>query len=897
MKSKAKILLTGLLTAALLASCGEGKPKNPSSSGNTPTPTSGEKTSETPTVQTYKIVDKTSNGVTLALSATEAKPGETINIVATLAENYTLLSLMMNGKELTATSENHYSFTMPDTSVVLTSRVSVSGDVVVQGDLAAPLEKQGDGTYKGSLTVENDAKVTLNASGVTIGFESVDLNRSYGNMTSAYLGKPSSITLAGNAVYEITYDPSASTEDSVVIYRTKALHAPKTAEEVLDLFGGDYAGRNLLDGGTYNVRGLTHADYTNEATGVTYTWDSYGEKESYATAVHQDTGVVDHVHRKILDSGIYQVVDQYVEAVKDSDGEYYDTTAFSDTVAYAAKYAVSSADPDTLSNYQINGDYAKMEIALPSHNLHSLENEIEWGYRTGVTVEDYLTAASVVFTPTENADGSFSVSITTWLNYDWSKSVQGYSTSRTGKSREEYAINIAWDSASRPVSAEMTLKEYNESSWTFDDTSANGGTKKSDVAAKRHSTWNYVYGEAKSGDVGFDDAPYFISSLDSVSIKKDDSLSEGQIKIRSTVDERRRPTTLSLDEDYITGYTSLINITYSPSTALDAWQYGVVSSSDDAVIGIDPDYTYRWSALSAGKTTLTIGNHTDNAVTGTVAAEVVAPKLVHSWYVTYDGESSFDEDVSNSQSFSIAAGDIMSFWFWDAPYDTDNAAYPGITSLDSSNPLLTAMVSGSPVWRPTGGGLVYGYAVKVVVDASKMTNTENTSVTITVQDANYASGWRPTQISCTVTPRPAKTWPDSLAGTSWSGVDDTILGESTSSSADKSVWVNAKISFTDETNAVLTVKGKTIDRTLNMTYEYVNHRITKMAVADSSKGSYDAWSVGLTMDKQNRRFGLYVVGETWSYSDGEGTVEYDPVLGYYYGEEEDVEYIAFSMDE
>ncbi|MGN1262183.1 MAG: hypothetical protein ACI4UT_03895, partial [Candidatus Enteromonas sp.] len=490
MKSKANFLAL-LASIALLASCGEGTPNESSSiQGEDPASSSSSSTVDAPV--TYKIVIRASEGVEVQSDKSEAEKGETVTLTVTLAEGFSLKSIALNGdsSKIAKVSDTTYTFVMPDTSAVITTTVDVEGDCVVTGDVAARLEPQADGSFKGTVSCERDSLVDIKLGSVSYTFVHVDHDHSFGYYESAY-GSSNAFRLAGNAIYEITVTPSA--EKPVKIIRVGVFHAPTNVKELESLFNGDFAGRGVLDGGAFAVPGLSGVSYKNNVSGIQYDWSLY-EKGSFAMAkslLDEDDVSYDV---KVLDGNTYKVVDSYIETIKDSEGRYFDDSVRTDTVAYSGTYAVESVideESDALQRYKRSAARAASEIAMPSHNLYSLSREICYGYRVGFTVEDDLAAARVAITPTDKGAEGFEVEVYSWKNYDPNASTYADATK---VERKEYRISLAFNADSTLASGSYVENYYDETNWNFNNSdSENGGSIKTNAkpVIKRKSSFTY----------------------------------------------------------------------------------------------------------------------------------------------------------------------------------------------------------------------------------------------------------------------------------------------------------------------------------------------------------------------------------------------------------------------
>ena len=899
MNKNAKTTLLVLASALLLAGCNNGTisaSSNSNSEGGASSTSSvspvdsGSSSSSEQEATKYAIVDRTGEGVTITLSASKAAKGETVTITVQLEANYVLNGLYANNVACTKVNDATYTFVMGDTAVAITASLSISGDVVTSGDIALSLTKQSDGTYKGTFTAESEKAFIVVAGDKEYGYGAVDFNRSYAYIGDVYVSGSKATTrinVGGNATYEITFD--LTKEKPIAIYRTGILHALESTSDVHSYFCGSFSGRNVLDGGAYNVKNLNHVEYSSTKSHVDYTWDLYSDG-SFATAKDKLTNKVSNVYKSVKD-GIYTVVDQYVETFKDSDGVYVDRTKTQDTVAYSGKYKIVSEVEN--SHYETTSEKAAADIATPSHEMHSINSEIQYGYYVGYTVESELKACDRVYSAKKNSDNSFTTTISSWKNYEDSEAV-----------RTRYAYDITID-----INADGTLKSvsyletyYTKENWNFSDSDANGGTAVSgkEGEIKNMSSVSYGYGAAKSEAISFDITPYFISSIDKVTVKSNDdtSLDEGHIVYKEVIDEcRRDPYTPTLKDDSASGYITALKIEYSPSTALDLWEYGVVASDDTSIVGNSSTNPRQWIGCGAGTTEVTIGNHSSNDVTKKVSVTIENAPLPTSYYVWAYGDET-DTDVPSSSKVSIKAGRIMKVYLWASPNDC--VATP-IVSCSSSN--IKVSVSEKTV-KPTGSAYAISTypAYILTIDASKVSTETALAETITVKDerdANFS-----TKISLEVRPGSASLLPSSIEGTTW--VSHNYNSDDGVTSTDPrymeySTYVDAKLSFSSENGkeiggtmykkGTLTVTTSSGDETYNFYYNYGVGDSGGLSLKVASTDSM-SFTIGCSLLEDYGLIGVYAYTSSWS--GGEDTTETD-IIGCPEDDDVAVEYEWFAL--
>ncbi len=907
MKKSIKSSLLVLASALLLTGCGEGNDStsNASSSenGTTSSQTSSEQSSSSnnggsssssQTVTTYAIVDRTADGITIELSKTKAAKGETVEITVTLESGYVLLGIYANGKECEKVDDTHYTFVMGDAAVAITASLSVTGDVVTSGDVAISLTKQEDGTYKGTFNAEASKAFLVIASGKEYGYGQVDFDRSYADIRDVYVTGSKATTkiqVGGNAKYEITFD--LTKEKPISIYRTGIFKAPSSADEISSYFCGSYAGRNVLDTGAYNVKGLNHVSYRNSRSAISYTWDLY-QDGSLATATNllDDTDTA-FVYKSVKDN-VLTVVDEYVETGKDSEGNYYDRTKTQDTVKFSGKYKL--VDEVENSHYEKTPYLASQEVITPSHELHSMNSEIQYGYYIGYTIEDELKACNRKFTTSTNDDGSFTTSIYAWKNYEDSEAVH---------TRYQYdtVIDINADGTLKSV----TYKEvyHTESTWNFNDSDTdNGGSAKTGTSGKtkQTSSVSYGYGDPIASSTNFDTTPYFISEITDVKVnsRSDKEKEEGHVKYKEVIDEERRdPFTETVDIDSAVGYTSTLSLSYLPSTALDAWEYGVVDSDNKSVVSLNELHPREWIGSGMGSTEVTIGNHSTNEVTTKKSITVDDADCPKSYYVWKYGDET-DTDVPTSSSVAITAGKRMKVYLWASP--ADSLAKP-VVSCSNSNISLEL----SEQVKATGTTISTYPAFILTIDASNLTTETTLSETITVTDSR--SDTHSSKIALSVKPGSKSLMPSSIEGTTWTSHNfnnDEDIKSSDPRYVDDLNFAEATLKFTStvgkEIGGVTYKEGALTVSSVSYKFYYhygvgdSGNMIFKLVSAESnisSESSVTTFEIGGTTLEDYGLLGIYAYTNTWAGQD-DSTEDY--IIGYPESDDYAASYVWFEMN-
>ena len=147
MKTKNLLLVSVASLALIVSGCTPTNNNQGSGGGNTPVVVDNE----------YNIVVNAPSGVTYTVNKEKAKRGEDISLVITgVASGLNIKDVRLNNVALTAESDGRtYNFKMPNRSASIVIRVSVTGDIVVDGDFAAAFTETsaGSGIWKANVSV------------------------------------------------------------------------------------------------------------------------------------------------------------------------------------------------------------------------------------------------------------------------------------------------------------------------------------------------------------------------------------------------------------------------------------------------------------------------------------------------------------------------------------------------------------------------------------------------------------------------------------------------------------------------------------------------------------------------------------------------------------------------
>lgn len=827
MKTRKSLLaLAGLLTFTLAGCNNPATSSTPSSSVSTPdssvsTPSdtgvstpvsSGTGDSSTPSSSTsvqeeFVIRISKATGITMTADKTKAKAGETVTVTVGVEKGFTLVEIRANEVALTKVNDTTYTFVMPATSVLVTARLSVSGDVTIQGDFTAALTKGEDGIYTAKgVKVLGDGNFSLvikNKEGGQTELSPADIDRTkcFGNFDVG----TSTGRLEDGGTYDFFYDPSSA--KPLYFQRTAVNVLPNSASTLYNLFYGrvQSSPANFAPGLTKltysNTEEGTKADYTLSADGLT-------SLTKYTDNFNKDTGIV------------YRSLD-----ANNSIFKFIDTTAsFEGRAGKAGKYKVSNVNTQTgseIDNVDWNDDsqfisplLSKFEVQDSGFDMYNIEFKFMDSYRVGMVVEDYVKSAKVEIT-SEKTDSGFTTKLVSSKTYDSS----GATDSSIVKKKEhtEYRVSFEFLANGALKSVDYTSKIYDTNTYDFSSDSFINGTPDENFANTgtilKKIAINCEYNQ--KNDVEFDATPYFITSLSNVTINNPQA---GQGNTINSGDK------LSSDSD-------LLKFDYAPATALDSWQYVVTESDNKSVVRWNDDYN-RFEAASEGEAKVTISNLSDKTVTATVDLTVVYNILVRNFYIQRFSYSETDYDVDTSTSATIYAGGQYRFMLsasGDEP--TGDVALPPDTKVTYTN--------------DSHGLLSYVDAVnsKLTFDTSKMEITSPVTVNLTISTEHKRNNFGSTDFSITVKPSQGATI-SALKGT-WKNTEKSA----TAVIAEDNIEVDGQ---TSANHGTLVVAGQTFN-------------FAFLVDAGSGKFSYSR-----IIDADNKTLSTYSLRMTYSQAEGLG---------------------------
>ena len=650
---KQSLLIIAAGAALLLAGCGGETPSTSSNTSNeetsssetssitssVPSTSDSDSSSTTPVVETYLVKITSTTGIAITSNKSKYEQGETVILSVTLSNGYSISSLTYTSSKGTTSlvvNEGQATFVMPGEDVIVKSTLSVEGDIVLEGAVAAAFTKENGIYVARNVTFQSEGAVIIKvAGGTSVGYSELNNKLCFGDITFAYGSTytKNSILCAGNAIYDFYYDASLGAQ-SVYIQRVGVISAPKTSVDYASLF--DSSVRS--DPATYPA-GVTGVKFTSNKDNLTYDWKLFSDSSSLATISNNISTAIakKYVYKAYnKEKNLYTVVDNYIEGAKDANGNYIDDSKAEDTKAFSGQYGVVDTVADGYSKYQLTEIDAKLDVASYSHDVYSLDRNQHYGYRTGFdnTYNNTLKKWNVDVSSVANADGGFTTSISSYKTYL-------PDTDDTTRKKEHIVYNIetTFTKAGAPLSGTYLETSYDVSSYDFDKFTFLPGGEETGTISKATS-FEYSYNAKASGSAVLPNVEkYFATSIET-----------------SLYDSSSKQTVTKVDPG--TNLSDMLVVTPTPTTALDAWQYGITGSSNTSIVGLKEGYTTVYEAHNeaSGDVILTIGNHVTTDVVATLPVTVENSVLIKSFYLDSRYESGVSDHLLTSTSCWVNAG-------------------------------------------------------------------------------------------------------------------------------------------------------------------------------------------------------------------------------------------------
>lgn len=741
--NKKNLLLVGVASLSLLLA---GCQPNTSSSDPSGSGSGGEVVEDE-----YNVIVTVPNGVEYTVNKNKAKRGEAIEFVITsVANGLSIKDVKMNGIVQTAEADGKtYKFNMPNRSASIVVRVSVTGDVVIDGDFAAAFTETsaGSGIYEAK-----NVKVPSTTSGtaffdIKVGetkLKALDLDESisFGDIGITY-GSTATFSIATGSTYDFVYDTNKDIPLS--IQRVKVDELPNNADALESvLIGGSYSVRSEPAMFVNNLTGINYRINERSTTDVfkhNFEWKRYADNTTLATIEDEDEERNMYVYRHLDETNkTYSVVDTYARNVGSkmaNDDRFRES--YNNYGAYSARYDVLDDEDDYGYRFAKNMRTISRELRSSSHMpVYLIEADIMYSYRVGVTADDVkYSDVKIVSTP---ANGGFKTTIDSIVEYGDTSS--SGSTSVTEQALV-YDVDLEFD-----VRGAMTKLTYKKTLFTKDqwDFAAHKALTGQTGSTKTKIDASYTYG-GTLGTCDFDPSPYFITSIDKYEMVNP----KVTAKVTSPV---AGDSYVGLEDKlYIQDDTgkspNTVTVEFTPATALDLWQYGPTSSDNEAVIAkTASDVYYQMSVITEGEANVTFTNHVTapsiQGATKTVKVHALATEDIRSFYIqSVQGDSSY-APVETSWQANVHANGTYKFRINSSP-----SAAPLVYTAVSNNPEYLTITS-----SPNSPDLVIS-----TVPAKDITS--NVKATVTVNSTRYGSGFGPTTLEFYILPAqadPVGTW-------------------------------------------------------------------------------------------------------------------------------------------
>ena len=641
-----------------------------------------------------KVYEKT--GVKATADVERAKKGDTVTLtISEISTGYTLTAVKMNDVTLTADASNPmvYKFEMPNQSAVITFQLDVTGDITISGDFSAAFVKNTTtGIYEAKgVSVVNDPKedavFNVNVGATKLNALDLDETKSFGDisMTSS---KTSTFAIRTHNTYDFFYDPEAE-EAPFYVQRVGVDTLPSTVDELSSLLITGYAVRSepaIYSGVTSmnikidNIDGKENTDVIHQQ----YNWKKYANNIAYGKVTDTDSmgdETYKHVYKELdLQNKVFKVVDTYNKkngTLTANDDPYRED--YNKYGAYSAKYNIITGDDYDYRRFSMNETHATRSLNVSAHMpAYLIEREIMDSYRVGFEGSDEMSWCDRQIVSTAGDAGAFTVAVDTKVEYKLVSS-SGSDASQAWV----FDVDLGFDKRGAMTSISYRKVIYSVDQWDFVNHKA--GTGKLPTTVKKiNGTYGYDTPTENFTSSIFDITPYFISSIDSIKIfnpatgKEDNGQSCVQLSDKVRL----------YDGDFDLPET--VTFTYSPETALDLWQYGPTSSTDETVIKkMANDLYYTMTAINEGNATITFSNHHTGAAGGAtydLAINVSTNVKIRTFFL-------FPEDdpyssITDSTPVNIKAGTVHSYYVNKSP-DSAPLKYEAV----SSNPAIAAITS------------------------------------------------------------------------------------------------------------------------------------------------------------------------------------------------------------
>lgn len=599
----------------------------------------------------FSITYKTQSGVKFD-GPTSGKVGDRIEFTVEVTDpNVEIIEVTVNDVAKNKIN-GKYSFEMPEESVVVKAKIKITNaDVSISGDVVAPLALNSEGIYESnevSIETESELVYLVNQEDGSCKELSITDMDNHKCFTQIYLSSnKTGFKLKGGFNYKFYYSP---TTKKTWVKRTQVTTLPSNSNQLSYLFD---SGR--VDRQTTNPDNVKTVTYQNKTTNEIYSFTKYKNNTSIATVEDYQGNHLADVYKTIENDGKQlRVVDTYVET-----GNYQVTDRGIDndqpSKQYSGVYNIYDKKSDFPSNSRLwsyTKDDAEFMANQYSHDYYSLELDFYEAYRGSFTIEDTLKFANLKVSSVSNVSGGFTTTVDSYKTYVDDED-------ETNTVHYEYDLVLSFDSTGRLLNCDYKVTSYDKTAYDFtNDKFLTGGETRGKVTKQLSAA--YTYSNELSGAPSFDYSKYFISNITEL------KLNNTSVNTDTTKNIIKKGDVIDTDEKILT-------FKYDSEEALDYWQYGVIASSDETVIGhAANNLPNAVTALKKGTTTLTFGNHTTNTVMKDVSVEVQAGSETFGYY--FDGSYGNPNNtlVQTADTVAVYQGQTTTFSLKSSPTGSEN---------------------------------------------------------------------------------------------------------------------------------------------------------------------------------------------------------------------------------
>lgn len=684
MKAK-KTLLALLALGALVVTACDKKPSTPSGSDSASTSestsggesssgqsssgdsssdsSSSDSSSSEPEEEEYVIKVVAPSSISYSLNKTKAKKGEQVVLTITnVASGYSIKDVTLNTSTTLVGEDGVYSFTMPNRSAIINITVSVSGEVIISGDIAAVLEKGGDGIYVArdvEVNTTKNAYFSYYVNGTELRSLDLDENKCYADVT--FVSSSSidyELQVATGCTYDFYYDPAAQFPCYVI--RKSVNYLPTTVELLRGLFDG-----SMRSESTVNYPNLQEIEYsvldktTTNIKKYNFDYKAYENNTSFAevTDLINDTNY--YVYKKYdAANKHFEVVDTFAPSYGNNDRTRHGYNFYG---PYSANFEVVDVDSDDNGRFELSEREALHNVNHSSHYGIQLENEVFDAYYLNFTLDDVSYSDIAINAEQDEGTKNITVNINSVLERDHN----GDTYTDPIHQANTYTVTFVFDGSGALLSLNYKNYFYSKEQWDF-----SSHTPTMIVNPAKTISATYSYGAPLSGTPSFSTNPYFINTIDSIILYN--SATNATEVDSNGVPLNKKSYLHYNDTVLLTKYhkedMDLKNVKeykFTPSTALDAWQYGPTGTSDPLIIGHNA--TNIWNEMNCnniGTATVTFTNHTKFTSSFDLEINVLATQKFHSLsIISFWGDSQWDpsaQNIINSTTANVYANTVTS---------------------------------------------------------------------------------------------------------------------------------------------------------------------------------------------------------------------------------------------